>query len=463
MEFITSEKLKPLILFEKYTFRYHKTLQDGTQRWPCSVKSCKCFLKLSPMNTITESSTNHNHEECDEQVVTRRIVSNSLKRKAVDDICTRPAKLIASKLREGDISTLTTSDVALIRHNMHRARLSKHPKLPKNVEEVHTALKSMNIKTNLGENFILVNDEVNKIIGFSTDRNLRVLCEVQQIFVDGTFKSCPNFYTQLFTIHGLKNEIYVPLVFFLLPDKSASTYRRALQHIVSKCASLSIQCSPLEVFIDFESAIHTAVEEVFPGSRIRGCRFHLGQSWWRKIQELGLTRVYRAQPNTPESYFLKNFFGLPFLKPEDVLDCFTDDFMPIFPAEDEKILQFTDYIFETYISPDDAKFPPAIWADYSANCKRTTNSCESFHAKLNGSFYKSHPNIYHLTEVLLDIQTDTYIKCRSKACRSQKKMCEKEEFIRKEMTKLERAEITRFQYVKHLSFKFLPKVPPKKK
>jgi len=60
--------------------------------------------------------------------------------------------------------------------------------------------------------------------------------------------------------------------------------------------------------------------EVWPDANIRGCRFHLGQSWWKRIQVLGLATVYNANPSAPESYFLKNFFVLPFLKPEDVID-----------------------------------------------------------------------------------------------------------------------------------------------
>jgi hypothetical protein len=69
--------------------------------------------------------------------------------------------------------------------------------------------------------------------------------------------------------------------------------------------SIGLTCSPTEVIIDFEQAIHSAVAEVFPNAKIRGCRFHLGQSWWRKIQSSGLTKMYNT--NTDESYSLKFF------------------------------------------------------------------------------------------------------------------------------------------------------------
>jgi hypothetical protein len=42
--------------------------------------------------------------------------------------------------------------------------------------------------------------------------------------------------------------------------------------------SIGLTCSPTEVIIDFEQTIHSAVAEVFSNAKIRGCRFHLGQS-----------------------------------------------------------------------------------------------------------------------------------------------------------------------------------------
>jgi len=43
------------------------------------------------------------------------------------------------------------------------------------------------IKTVQDENFILVIDLVNKIIFFSTELNLKLLCSVDKIFVDNIF------------------------------------------------------------------------------------------------------------------------------------------------------------------------------------------------------------------------------------------------------------------------------------
>jgi len=82
------------------------------------------------------------------------------------------------------------------------------------------------------------------------------------------------------------------------------------------------------------------------------------------------------------------------LSPNEVDECFTDDFMSTLPA-DCTAIHVIDYVFLNYINTDSAMFPPEIWAEFSSSTLRTTtNACESFHAKLNGMFYRSHPNIY---------------------------------------------------------------------
>ena len=68
-------------------------------------------------------------------------------------------------------------------------------------------------------------------------------------------------------------------------------------------------------------------------------------------------------------------------------------------------------------------------------------------------FYKSHPHIFLVIETLKSIQQDTYILMRSKSTKKN----EKQEFLRKKMSCLTRGEITQMEFVKSVSFKFLPK------
>ncbi|KAJ4438040.1 hypothetical protein ANN_13979 [Periplaneta americana] len=48
------------------------------------------------------------------------------------------------------------------------------------------------------------------------------------------------------------------------------------------------------MYVDFELAIHTAAKLVFPSVKTRSCQFHLGQNWWKKIQNLHLVAEFKA-------------------------------------------------------------------------------------------------------------------------------------------------------------------------
>jgi len=76
---------------------------------------------------------------------------------------------------------------------------------------------------------------------------------------------------------------------------------------------LYLRLNKINMFtIDFEIGIHEAVRSIWPTSITRGCNFHLGQAWLRKLQNLGLSKVY-IEGDTDEGKFLNYIFGLPFV------------------------------------------------------------------------------------------------------------------------------------------------------
>jgi hypothetical protein len=77
---------------------------------------------------------------------------------------------------------------------MYEERRSVYATIPKTQEDVITTVKSMELTTNKGENFLLLANEVNRIIIFSCFTNLHFLCQVDNIYVDGTFQYCSNFF-----------------------------------------------------------------------------------------------------------------------------------------------------------------------------------------------------------------------------------------------------------------------------
>ena len=288
------------------------------------------------------------------------------------------------------------------------------------------ALVSIKIETNKKENFLLINDKKKKVVMFSTILNLTFLCQLATVFVDRTSYSCPKQFAQLFTIVGLSQNLYILLVSFLLFNKRIDSYATAFSYIASECKKVNLTFNTKITYADFEISIHSAIRSVFSDRFIiKGCRFHLAQSWWRKIQQLGLSTEYK-DVNSEIGAFLKNFFGLAFLDPVDVVKCFVEDLKAIQP-EDERVQEFCEYIWNTYVASD-SNFPPHIWAEFCQSITRTTNGCESYHSKLNAEFYSANPNIFNFTKVLKEIQIDVYIKMTSVGKRSEA-LVEKEQFL----------------------------------
>lgn len=412
LETVYSEKGKLLILYQGYKFyKAYEGIQGNS--WRCVQKKCPAKLLLNDCNsTILKENTTHNHEKS--QNLGREIVSNSLKRKAADDLMQKPRKVVVKEIEMEETrkysDNFTAKDVKCLTLNLYRAKRKRLPRLPKSQQEVHEALNQINVISHKGENMIKVNDSEKNIICFTTDTNLAYLSKKSKLFGDGTFTYSPKYFHQLFTIHTVENGNYIPLVFFLLPNKTSGTYENMFELLKELCMDKNKNFCPLEIVVDFESAIHEGSKRIWPNINITGCRFHLAQSWFRNIQKMGLVKEYK-DAESPTGEWLRLLFGLPFLHPNEVWRSFVDDFMPTEPGN-EQIYQLTTYLDKTYMA-EDSKFPPIMWASPSTDAERTTNACESFHSRFNENFTSSKPNIFIFVEVLKKFQTQIYISLNS--------------------------------------------------
>ena len=130
----------------------------------------------------------------------------------------------------------------------------------------------------LGENFKLFDSGLenpgNRIMIFGTEANLERFERHRLWHVDGTFKSAPGLFYQVFTIHGNVYDETLPLVWGLLCDKEEATYKRVFEEIHRLRPGLN----PERIMLDFETAIHNAVRSVWPAAVLRGCHFHHSQA-----------------------------------------------------------------------------------------------------------------------------------------------------------------------------------------
>jgi hypothetical protein len=102
----------------------------------------------------------HIHDADSEACLSRQILNNLLKRKAMEDFIERPRKMIHKQLQSAyvDILTYLHKDIRNTSRNMHKARSSQLLPLPTHIEETHEALNAVQVQTSSKEQFLLVND-----------------------------------------------------------------------------------------------------------------------------------------------------------------------------------------------------------------------------------------------------------------------------------------------------------------
>ena len=147
------------------------------------------------------------------------------------------------------------------------------------------------------------------------------------MFYDGTFIFCPNLFCELYTIYRFRNGHFVPLVFALLSGKSDTVYRNMWNSLKVACTERNFNLQPKLIHVYFELTMHDVLNDVFPVLNLKCCRFHLGQAWYRKMQNLGLSQDYQ---DIEIDKCLKQSFGLHFFDPTEVEDCFVEDYMASF-------------------------------------------------------------------------------------------------------------------------------------
>lgn len=201
--------------------------------------------------------------------------------------------------------------------SMRRERRKNMPKNPTSLQELAEVPDKFK-RTFLDEAFLLYDsrddedqdqdDEPrDRVLVFSTRRNIDLLCRSRTWFLDGTFKTSPSLFTQIFTILGLRRRrrnivhgygegLAVPLVYALLTRKTTEQYAAVLRVVQRALDEYNLtQCDPKRFTCDFEKSILNACADVFPAVDMSCCFFHLSQSLYRRVQDSGLQVQYKKK------------------------------------------------------------------------------------------------------------------------------------------------------------------------
>jgi len=108
------------------------------------------------------------------------------------------------------------------------------------------------------------------------------MCDAKTLFMDGTFKSVPKIFLQLYTIHFIYFEVVFSVIYALLPNKSETTYNRMNGLLIAKANSLGKCLLPTNFQLDFEITMLNTIKNKYPDAQIRGCFFHYTKACFNK-------------------------------------------------------------------------------------------------------------------------------------------------------------------------------------
>ena len=215
---------------------------------------------------------------------------------------------------------------------------------------------------------------------------------------DGTFKTVPEIFFQLYTVHGISNNRVFPAVYALATNKRQETYERIFEEIQNLAGD------PEDFMIDFERAAKNALETTFPNVDVKGCFFHLAQNVYRQVQSHGLAEEY--QRNAEFALEVRMIPALAFVPTADVIASFEllDDELS---DEAQPILQ---YFEGTYIgrrrldgTRRNPMFDLAMWNVHERTRNeqpRTNNNLEGWHRRFQADVGGHHANFWRFLDVL---------------------------------------------------------------
>ncbi|CAF0766296.1 unnamed protein product [Brachionus calyciflorus] len=254
--------------------------------------------------------------------------------------------------------------------NKSSAKMTRHTNLTQMVKRVQSkkvdsgdvtkTREQINIpdclmNTYSGERFLLDDsgsDDEERVLIFGTKNNIDLLETNPEWYCDGTFAVSPSLFYQVFTIN---------------------------------------------------KAIWNAIVNVFPGTQIVGCYFHLVQNLWKQVQGNSLTKRYCSDGNIRKAF--RCLQSLVFVPKKDVVY----SFMELKKNCPNGILSVYNYFEKNYIgclktnSVSVRKvplFPIHIWnmSDRVVNdLPRTNNSLESWHKQFELDT-KKHQSVFKLIE-----------------------------------------------------------------
>ena len=154
-----------------------------------------------------------------------------------------------------------------------------------------------------------------RVVVFAKDDSLRVLCRANTWYMNGNFSLAPSVFDQLYIIRAPLGTTCISCVYALLPGKTEAVYTQMLEAVTDACTALGFNARDHGRHRLRDSGDACCDGRVWQ-VHVQGCFFHLCQSTWRHVQDLGLTALYNA--DDVAKHFVRMLDGLALLPLADV-------------------------------------------------------------------------------------------------------------------------------------------------
>ena len=314
-----------------------------------------------------------------------------------------------------------------LRQTVKRVRHVDSPIEPTSLESL--IIPNSMQKTLDGLDFLVRDSTIGneRVLMFTTSANVSYLAQSTFWIMDGTFKTVPTIFRQLYTIHGRiggdDNSRIVPLVYALMSSKSEECYKTLFQDLIDFGDEYNIDLQPQFVLTDFEIAAIKAIHAEFQEVQHKGCHFHLSQNIYRKVQEFGLTVQYGTDENF--SLLICHIPALAFLPHNEIPAAF-DELRTNMPEEADRIMEW----FEIYyirgrvrrttrrgnVVRSDPLFPPSLWSvtnNIEFTFPRTQNNVEAWHRRWETLVGHAHVGVYKIINEIQKEQNQLQLNIES--------------------------------------------------
>ena len=441
MSIINSTKKNGRMLIYKAQLYYACGGRNDISYWRCSQNNCKSKAHTRGASIIRCDDHDHEPNYFD---LSSRLFNHRLKLAVKTDLSVPPGQVYYSVANDFKVELQSMNfesvfiaqvirDESYFKSSIDRWRRETRPKLPRYLSEIDLSSPSysqiVERVTGTTKQFLLYDghdDIVNPLIIYATADFLKIMALNNggpgKIFADGTFKSAPHLFKQIYTIHAYWKDHLIPCVFVLCCNKSQGTYEKILEIISEKVLAITGHEGIPEAFqTDFEIAMINALKSKWPLLMIKGCFFHYVKAIFGKAYELGL-KSHVSMINYPVRYLVKGCASLAFIPAETVHSEFTK-LTNVLQQDAEYIIaasRFISYMRAYWIGHRNdslqidvqPRYQISQWNQFQVFSDRTNNKVEGWHNKLNKIMERKN-NIYDFTEALIKLQRSNETKLLS--------------------------------------------------